>query len=136
MNIKAIARRKPVYCAITVPKAIPLNPMGVYNAKYTLAPKLTTFTVISVIIGITVFCIPIKNPLKTNSERVAGAAHILMKKYCLTYFSASGEQSIRLSAMSTYHHCIIQKKRENPKAVIIPWLKTLIASLKLFAPKA
>ena len=72
-------RTRPVYCAVRTAQAIPLNLRPIFTAKSRLRPRLATFTVMSAAIGLMAFCIPMKNPLKTNSDSVAGAAQILMK---------------------------------------------------------
>jgi hypothetical protein len=60
-----------------------------------LNSTLDMFTVTSTAIGLTAFCIPIKKPLKTLRESVAGAAHILIKKYSLAKASTCGEHSMK-----------------------------------------
>ena len=75
----AIQRMRPVYCAVKTAQAMPLKPRPNFTANSRQSPRFATFTVISAIIGLMAFCIPMKKPLNTNSERVAGAAQILMK---------------------------------------------------------
>ena len=72
-------RNSPVYWAVNTAQAIPLNPIPIFTANNRLSPRLATFTVMSAAIGLMAFCIPMKKPLNTNRERVAGAAQILMK---------------------------------------------------------
>lgn len=71
----------PEYCARSVPQATPAKPRGVLRVNKRLATILTIFTKTSIAIGLTVSCIPMNQPLNTNMESVAGAAHILMLKY-------------------------------------------------------
>ena len=80
-------------------------------------PRLTTLTVMSTAIGKTVFCIPMNQPLNTISERVAGASHILMKKYFLASSWTSAEQSMKRKAASTKSHWINIRNEAESRAV-------------------
>ena len=76
-----------MYCAATVPRAIPAIPIFMGNANITLNTILKTFTTISVTIGLNVFCMPMNHPLNANRLNVAGAAQIRIKKYSLAIAS-------------------------------------------------
>ena len=53
---------------------------GMPRERTTEATMLTPLTTRSVVIALTPSCIPMNQPLKAMSERVAGAAQILMRK--------------------------------------------------------
>ena len=105
-------------------------------ARTALAAIFTTFTTISTAIGETVFCMPINHPLNVNNARVAGAAHILIKKYCLESASSSGVQSITINAASTKNHCIAIRKSAETKAVASPFTRYFMASDRSLLPYA
>ena len=114
---------RPVYWAMTVPRATPAKPRGVCRPRKMLMPRLTTLTVMSTAIGKTVFCMPMNQPLNTISERVAGASHILMKKYFRASSWTSAEQSMKRKAASTKSHWISIRNEAESRAVASPWTK-------------
>ena len=125
---------RPVYCAMTVPRATPANPSGVCRPSQMLAERLTMLTVMSTIIGKTVFCMPMNQPLKTISDRVAGASHILMKKYLRASSCTSPEQSMNINAASTNSHWMAIRKVAESRAVDSPWTKYLMAPAMSLRP--
>ena len=78
------ATMSPEYWATTVPSAIPENPMAgstMPRAREMLMRIFIPLTTKSVTIGLTLSCIPMNQPFRAIRLKVAGAAHILMKKY-------------------------------------------------------
>ena len=109
----ARAVKRPEYWAATVPAAIPakpiglssqLSPAGMPNASVMLINIFIPFTTNSVIIGLTLSCMPMNQPLKAIRERVAGAAQIRMKKYFDASSRTSGVQSTTRKAALTNTH--------------------------------
>ena len=76
------AYRKPVHWAMRVPQATPAKPSAGRPAYPKARPMdrrmFVALTRRSQIIGLTVSCMPMNQPLKANSERVAGAAQMRM----------------------------------------------------------
>ena len=64
----------------------------------------TTFTTMSVIIGATVFCMPMNQPFSAISASVAGAAQTRTKKYSRAKAATSSEQGISHSTSVTKNH--------------------------------
>ena len=89
---RSIDTISPEYCATTVPAAMPENPIPSINvpvdgrvmprARMMLIRTFIPLTTKSAIIALTLSCIPMNQPFKAIRLRVAGAAQILMKKYC------------------------------------------------------
>ena len=73
------AVRRPEYWATTVPAAIPANPITM--ASTMLMRMFIPLTTRSVVIGLTLSCMPMNQPFRAIRLSVAGAAHIRMKKY-------------------------------------------------------
>ena len=113
-NMMTMATARPVYCAMTVPQAMPLNPIPskdtapawIPRARTMLETALITFTARSVAIGLIPSCIPMNHPFNAIRLRVAGAAHMRMKKYPDARASTSGEQSTKRKAPLTKSHCM------------------------------
>ena len=99
-----------------------------------LAKRFVTLTVTSTTIGLMVFCIPMNQPLKTKSERVAGAAQILMLKYVLANCSVEGDVSTIKKAVSRYIIWITQMNRAAVRAVPNACTSTRNASRKSLLP--
>ena len=96
--LKATVQRQnssPQYWAIRVPAAIPSKPRPCQPPSPKLSRMLeamfTTLIIRSVHIELIESCIPTNQPLKAISEMVAGAAHILMRKYLAASSSTSSE---------------------------------------------
>ena len=125
-NIRRAAVRRPEYWATTVPAAIPAKPIPSYprgfipRARTMLMSTFIPLTVKSVAIGLTLSCIPMNHPLKAIRPRVAGAAHMRMKKYFEASERTSGVQSTtRKAALTNIHWMAIRAKahaRAIPKA--------------------
>ena len=84
MNRIPVTTIRPEYWAITVPQAMPVNPIPWKDvplrprASRMLATIFTPLTVMSVSIELNVSCIPMNHPLRAIRLNVAGAAHTLM----------------------------------------------------------
>ena len=130
--ISSRATISPEYCAATVPAAIPKNPMPLTNtpadgrvmpnASTTLIRIFIPLTTKSVIIALTLSCIPMNQPLRAIRLKVAGAAHILMKKYLEASSRTWGVQSTtRKAALTKIHWIRIRQNaipREMPNALV------------------
>ena len=110
------AHSSPLYCAATVPTAIPLKPIPPV-AKRMLRATLSTLTRMSVIIGETLSCMPMNQPFTAIMLSVAGAAHILMKKYLRASSPTCGEQSSTRKAPLMKIHWIAIRKTEQARAM-------------------
>ena len=104
----------PIHWAARVPIATPSNPNAATTfVPFTLNPSARTmlsrmlipFTVISATIALTLSCMPMNHPFRAIRQRVAGAAHILMKKYLDANARTSGVQSTTRKAAFTNIHC-------------------------------
>ena len=91
-------------------------------------------TVMSTIIGKTVFCMPMNQPLKTISDRVAGASQMRMKKYLRASSCTSPEQSMNINAVSTNSHWMAIRKVAESRAVDSPWTKYFMAPAMSLRP--
>ena len=65
----------------------------------------TQLTIKSVTIELTLSCMPMNQPRKAISDKLAGAAQIRMKKYCSARARTCGEQSTKRKTALTKGHC-------------------------------
>ena len=75
-----------------------------------LKKMLAMLTIRSVVIELTVSCIPMNQPLNANRLKVAGAAQILMKKYCRARSLTSSELSTTRKASFVNGHCMARSR--------------------------
>ena len=108
----AAAYSRPEYWAMRVPAAIPSKPIPSKRkppnvnpiARTMLTRTLPRLTMKSTIIGFTLSCIPMNQPLSAIRDNVAGAAHILIWKYLSASSLTSGEHLTKRKAKSTKTH--------------------------------
>ena len=99
-----------------------------------LKKMLAMLTIRSVAIELTVSCIPMNQPLNANRLKVAGAAQILMKKYCRARSRTVSEHSTTRNAAFAKGHCISNMPRAISRANPTPRARILPHSLVLPAP--
>ena len=91
------------------------------------------FTTKSVSIGLTLSCIPINQPLNAMSPKVAGAAHILTKKYMDANSLTWSVQSTTANAIETKTHCTAISSKAQARA--IPAARKKIRAHSLMSPR-
>ena len=87
------------------------------RASTKLISTLVPLTVRSTAIGLTLSCIPMNQPLKAIRLRVAGAAHIRMKKYFEASSRTSGVHSMTRKAALTNTHWMRISSRAQARAI-------------------
>ena len=90
----------------------------------------------SVTIGLTLSCMPMNHPLKAIRDKVAGAAHILMKKYFDASSRTSGVQSTTQNAALTNIHWMAMSTSANANDIPSARVRILAHSLSSFRPQA
>ena len=105
---------------MTVPSAMPVKPIPSGKANNKLATMLTMFTTRSTHMLLRVSCMPMNQPRKTISERVAGEAQMRMKKYRSARAETSGVPPIISSPSFTKGHCNIMRINEMARASTSP----------------